>query len=75
MVEKKLKEITQKFYFTQMIGKATRITKTSQTLIELVFTNKADHISKVYNLITGLSDHNLTLVARKLSKSMLPKFK
>lgn len=52
-----------------MIEKATRITKTSQTLIDLVFTNKADRISKVYNLITGLSDHNLTLVARKLSKA------
>lgn len=66
---KKLKEITQKFYFTQMIEKATRITKTSQTLIDLVFTNKADRIGKVYNLITGLSDHNLTLVARKRSKA------
>lgn len=66
---KKLKEITQKLNFTQMIEKATRITKTSQTLIDLVFTNKADRIGKVYNLITGLSDHNLTLVARKLSKA------
>ena len=27
-----------------MIEKATRITKTSQTLIDLVFTNKADRI-------------------------------
>ena len=52
-----------------MIEKATRITKTSQTLIDLVFTNKADRIGKVYNLITGLTDHNLTLIARK------PKFK
>lgn len=52
-----------------MIEKATRITKTSQTLIDLVFTNKVDRICKVYNLITGLSDHNLTLVARKLSKA------
>ena len=66
---KKLKEITQKFNLTQMIDKATRITKTSQTLIDLVFTNKADRITKIYNLITGLSDHNLTLVARKLSKA------
>lgn len=26
------------------------------------------HIKKTYNLITGLSDHNLTLVTRQLSK-------
>lgn len=65
---KKLKEITQKLNFTQMMDKATRITKTSQKLIDLVFANKADRITKVYNLLTGLSDYNLTLVARKLSK-------
>jgi len=64
---KKIKRLL-KFNFTQIIKKATRITQTSKMLIDLVFTNKADRIGKVYNLITGLSDHNLTLVARKLSK-------
>ena len=54
---------------TQMICKPTRITKSSQTLIDLIFTNKADRIKKTYNLITGLSDHNLTLASRKLTKA------
>jgi len=49
---KKIKRLL-KFNFTQIIKKATRITKTSKTLIDLVFTNKADRIGKVYNLITG----------------------
>lgn len=54
---------------TQMINKPTRLTKNSQTLIDLIFTNKPDRVTKTYNLITGLSDHNLTLVARKINKS------
>lgn len=66
---KKLKDIAKTFQMTQMIHKPTRITKSSQTLLDLIFTNKPDRIRKIYNLITGLSDHNLTLVSRKLSKT------
>lgn len=66
---KKLNDIIKMFQMTQMISKPTRITKSSQTLLDLIFTNKPDRITKTYNLITGLSDHNLTLAARKLTKS------
>ena len=37
-------------------------------MIDLLFTNKADRIVKTYNFLTGLSDHNLVLFARKLTK-------
>ena len=66
---KKLKDLVKTFQMTQMIYKPTRITKSSQTLIDLIFTNKPDRIKKTYNLITGLSDHNLTLASRKLTKA------
>lgn len=66
---KKLKDIVKTFQMTQMICNPTRITKSSQTLIDLIFTNKPDRIKKTYNLITGLSDHNLTLASRKLTKA------
>jgi len=66
---KKLKDIAKTFQMMQIIHKPTRITKSSQTLLDLIFTNKPDRIRKIYNLITGLSDHNLTLVSRKLSKT------
>ena len=65
---KKLKDITTKFQLTQMIEKPTRITKSSKTILDLIFTNRVDRIIKTYNLITGLSDHNLTLASRQLSK-------
>ena len=46
-----------------------RLTKPSQTLLDLIFTNKADRITRTYNLITGLSVYNLTLAASKLTKT------
>lgn len=39
---KKLKQITIKFHMVQMIKNATRITKSSQTLIDLMFTNREE---------------------------------
>lgn len=65
---KKLKNIAKTFQMTQMIHKPARITKSSQTLIDLIFANKPERIIKTYNLITGLSDHNLIMAARKLTK-------
>uniref|UniRef100_A0A3B3CCL8 Reverse transcriptase domain-containing protein n=1 Tax=Oryzias melastigma TaxID=30732 RepID=A0A3B3CCL8_ORYME len=66
---KKLRQITTKFQMMQMMKTATRITKSSESMIDLIFTNKEERITKSYNLITGLSDHNLTLIIRKLSKT------
>jgi len=66
---RKLKAITDKFHLEQLIKGSTRITKRSSTQLDLFFSNKPERIIKSYNLITGLSDHNLTLVARKLTKN------
>lgn len=68
---KKLKTIADKYLLNQIIKGPTRITKSSKTQLDLIFTNKPERITKSYNLITGLSDHNLTLVARKLTKTGL----
>lgn len=65
---KKLKELTGVFNFTQLINGPTRITKTSKTQIDLVFSNKPERILKSFNFITGVADHNLIMVARKLSE-------
>ena len=68
---KKLKTLMTKFEFSQLIKGATRISKSSRTQIDLVFSNKDDRILKSYNFLIGLSDHNMILVARKLSKKRL----
>lgn len=65
----KLRHLAKQFNLTQIIKNPTRITNFTKTLLDLIFTNKSDRVNKTYNLITGLSDHNLTLVSRKLSKT------
>lgn len=45
-----------------------QLTQLTQTQIDLIFTNKPERITKSFNLVTGMSDHNLTLVVRKLTK-------
>ncbi len=37
--------------------------------IDLIFTNRPERIVKSFNILTGLSDHNLT-VTRKLTKKL-----
>lgn len=64
----KLKSLMDKFKYMQMINKPTRITRHTETLIDLIFVNRPERITKTYNLITGLTDHNMTLVVRKLIK-------
>lgn len=60
--------ITFKHTLHQVIQLPTRITKTSKTLIDLIVTNKPERVTKTYDLLTGLSDHNMILMIRKLTK-------
>ncbi len=66
---RRLKSLLDKFSFTQLIEGPTRLTALSETCIDLVFTNKPERVQKSFNLVTGLSDHNLILFSRKLSKN------
>ncbi len=70
---KKLKEITNKLNLSQLIQGPTRITNSSQTQIDLVFTNRPQRVTTSHNLLTGLSDHNITLLVRKLTRKKFVK--
>lgn len=65
---KHLKQIFDYFNVTQLIEQPTRITPHSKTRIYLLFTNKSERIVNLYNLLTGLSDHNVIFFLRKLTK-------
>lgn len=67
-VRKKLKQITDRFDLTQVIKGPTRVTQSTKTQIDLVFSNRPERMTKSLNMITGISDHNLVLVVRKLTK-------
>lgn len=72
--KQKLQMILSKHDFQQMVKGPTRITRMSKTMIDLMVTNRAERVTKTYNLLTGLSDHNMTLIVRKLTKQRLPIF-
>ena len=57
-----------------MVKGPTRVTQTSKTIIDLIVTNRPERITRVYNLLTGLSDHNMILVARNLTKQRFQQF-
>lgn len=56
---------------TQVINGPTRITNSTSTQIDLAFTNRPERILKSYNMLTGMSDHDLIMVTRKLNKKPL----
>ena len=68
---KKIKQLTDKYNLTQIIKGPTRITNTSHTTIDLIFTNKPERISKAFNLLSGLSDHYFILYLRKIKRTHL----
>lgn len=63
-----LKQITDGLDLSQLIKGPTRITQSTRTQIDFVLSNRPERISKSFNMITGLSDHNLSLVTRKLTR-------
>ena len=52
----------------QVISKATRITDTTNTLIDHVYVNNPDQYAHRGSLDPGLSDHKLTFICRKRAK-------
>jgi len=62
---KKLKQITDRFDLTQVVRGPTRITNSTKTQIDLIFSNRPERIVKLFNMLTGLSDQ---LFIGKLTK-------
>lgn len=64
---RKLLTITDVYGLQQLITEPTRITETSATLIDLIFTNCPDKVlcSGVRHI--GISDHSMVYVYRKLA--------
>ncbi len=64
---KEIKGIFQLFGFKQLIKTATRITKESSTLIDLIATNNPQSISKSNVFATSISDHDMVGCIRKIN--------
>ena len=53
------------YQLEQLINEPTRVTRTSATLIDLIFTNKKENIVKSGVIHLGISDHSLIFAVRK----------
>ena len=63
----KLKNIADVYGLEQLIPEPTRITPTSSTLIDLIYTNCSDKIACSGVCHVGISDHSMVYVYRKLA--------
>ncbi len=61
----KLQTLSSLYQLTQVINEPTRITETTSTLIDLIFTNKPEYISSAGVIHLSISDHSLVYVVRK----------
>ena len=68
-----LLEISDLYGLNQLIKEPTRVTESSSTLIDLIFTNHADKVSCSGVSHIGISDHSLVYVYRKLSSDLSSK--
>jgi len=73
-VRKTLKQITDDCDLTQLINGPTRVTSSTRTQKDLIFSNQPKRIVKSFNMLTGLSDHNMILIARKLTNKRFTPF-
>ena len=63
-----LKFITETYQYIQLIDQPTRITTTTRTLIDHIFTNKPDIITNHGVLHVGISDHSLIYAIREFKQ-------
>ena len=67
---RKLSSVMSIFHMSQMITKPTRITQTTKTLIDHVWTTSPEHYSNNGVLTVPISDHSLTYAIRKAAKKL-----
>ena len=64
---KKLNSILQSMNMTQVVNAPTRVTRESQTLIDIICTSQPQNITLVKVVKSALSDHDMTAFIRKLN--------
>ena len=65
--QKDFKNVMKLNGFEQLVTSATRITKESSTLIDLIFSNRTSSLPSVSVVSTSLSDHDLVACTRKIN--------
>ena len=68
-----LLEISDLYGLKQLINEPTRVTESSSTLINLIYTNYTDRVGCSGVSLIAISDHSLVYVSRKTSSAFPPK--
>ena len=71
-IDKPLKELLSLYGFNQLVETPTRITDTSETLIDLILTTKGENLCNIKVLPSSLSDHDVICFTRKTKKIKNP---
>ena len=61
------------YHFKQLIDRATRVTDTSSTLLDHIYTNNKDIVSQSGVIETGISDHFMVYCTRKITRGYIGK--
>ena len=70
---KEIKNLFVSYGYKQLIEKATRITKTSETLIDVILTNFPEAIRNYDTMLSSNSDHDIiAIIRKKLTPKYLP---
>ena len=64
---RKLQSILQSMNMTQVVNEPTRVTRESQTPLDIVCTSQPQNITSVRVVNSALSDHDMTAFVRKLN--------
>ena len=67
--KRQLKQLFSIYILKQLIKNATRITESSQTLIDIVLSSNPERIIKSSVFPTHLSDHDMIGISRKINTS------
>ena len=68
---KSIKEIFKLHGLKQLVTKATRVTSTSSTLIDCIFTSHTNQNYKTEVIPTSISDHDMVILIHKFKRSKL----
>ena len=71
---REVKNLFVSYGYKQLIEKATRITETSETLIDVILTNSPQTIRNYDTVLSSNSDHDImTIIRKKLTPKYPPR--
>ena len=72
-INKKWQNLVQLFDLSQLVSEPTRITETTSTLIDHIYTTHQENIAEIFVAHYAISDHFPVCITRKVNQKKYPK--